>query len=333
MKAAQVIASSRVGIHWAYTEKLSGLVDSATPTPYREVRKVICNELKCSSPEDLFEFIDPIPVGCASLAQVHRARLKGESRIVALKVQHPRLQWEIPCDVWMLKWCFRSAEFLFPGAKLSFLLRHTREGLAKELDFVAEAQNMERCRNMLKSSSVDCIVPVHFPKLSTERLLTMEYMNGVRISDARKEYRLSSKASQIIARNTVRLFAEMVFLYGFVHCDPHPGNVMVEPETHRLILLDHGLYRELSPGFQEAYVSLWNGLFLRNDSIIESASRDMGSPELSEVFSLLFTQRMRGSWRRTGSTDIIQAFPATWDTGTEPHGANWKCEFVACKSP
>jgi aarF domain-containing kinase len=118
-----------------------------------------------------------------------------------------------------------------------------RKNLPLELSFVQEGKNAEKISNMLQHFSW-LVVPIIYWKHTTERVLIMEYVEGIHINDIE-----NLKKAQMdllgISKNISQMYAEMIFKYGYVHCDPHPGNVLVRKNSNgkeEIVLLDHGLY-------------------------------------------------------------------------------------------
>eukprot|EP00178_Gracilaria_changii_P015836 TRINITY_DN444_c3_g3_i3.p3 TRINITY_DN444_c3_g3~~TRINITY_DN444_c3_g3_i3.p3 ORF type:complete len:286 (+),score=74.61 TRINITY_DN444_c3_g3_i3:873-1730(+) len=124
----------------------------------------------------------------------------------------------------------------------------------------------------------------------------MQYIDGFRADDADR-LRNARIPAQQVAQAVVDAFAQMIFVNGFVHCDPHGGNLMVTRDANsgfKLYLLDHGLYRELSDSFRHTYCKLWKGMVLRNSAMVEAACEQLGAPGFANVFSLFLLNR---SWK------------------------------------
>ncbi|XP_031746275.1 aarF domain-containing protein kinase 1 isoform X2 [Xenopus tropicalis] len=228
-----------------YTKTLSVLHSQAPCTPFPDVVQVIREDLGKEISEVFVEFEEK-PLGAASLAQVHRAVLQ-DGRKVAVKVQHPKVQAQSARDILLMEVLLHAVKKIFPQFEFMWLIEEAKKNLPLELDFENEGRNAEKMSAIVSSFSFLRIPRIYW-ELSTKRVLVMEYMEGGQVND--REY---MKRNQIdinqVARALGQLYSEMIFVHGFVHCDPHPGNVLVRqnPETlvPEIILLDHGLYQAL----------------------------------------------------------------------------------------
>lgn len=195
--------------------------------------------------------------------------------------------------------------------------------MRKELDFKAEGRNGDRVREQFSDKAKRIKVPLVNWKFSTKRVLTMEFVEGLdnpflflpsvpdldeicpslssepgcKVNDVEgmKKMGLSPlKISNIV----MNAFAEMIFSNGFVHCDPHPGNLFVnrgEDGQGQVILLDHGLYRELDDSFRLEHCKMWKAIIEFNDEELRKSSEKLGAGELYWIFPLLFAGRAWGS--------------------------------------
>lgn len=156
-------------------------------------------------------------------------------------------------------------------------MKHT---LAQELDFENEARNSERCAEELKHFTF-VVVPKVFWEQTSKRVLTAEFCNGCKVNnvDGIKSQGLSLKDT---ADKLIRTFAEQIFYTGFIHADPHPGNVLVRrgpDKKAELVLLDHGLYEYLSQQDREALCKLWRSIVLRDEAAMKKYSNALGVKE------------------------------------------------------
>ena len=232
---------------------LARLRDEVAPLPFPIVRATVERELGAPL-EVLFADFDPEPLGAASVAQVHAARLPG-GESVAVKVQYPWLADSLPADLAILRALLSLATWLGPlrAVDRDRLFEEFAAGLREELDFEREAASArEIAANLAHDPQV--VVPEVVPSHSSRRVLTTSRVAAVRISDAAGLARLGvapRAALEVIAR----AYAKQVFVDGLFHADPHPGNLFVidEPgaaERPRVLFVDFGLSRRLDAGLR-----------------------------------------------------------------------------------
>jgi ubiquinone biosynthesis protein len=194
-------------------------------------------------PEEVFAEIEHEPVAAASIGQVHRACLH-DGRQVAVKVQYPDIDNLVATDLAVLEQIVKAIARLVPAIQLQPIIDYLKETLPLELDFTHEAESMTNLRTAL-AHRPDVLVPTVVPELSTERLLVMEYLKGIKITD-REALEQAGISPHEVARLLNDLYADQMLHLGILHADPHPGNLRVQPGP-RLVLLDHGLTVPLSP--------------------------------------------------------------------------------------
>lgn len=228
---------------------LATLQNAVPPLPFERIRTLVEDEL--GAPLDrLFQAFDPQPLGAASVAQVHLARLPdGES--VAVKVQYPWIRAAVPSDLALLRFCLGVASRWkrreIPD--LDKLLEEFRSGLLEELDFEREARIAEEIATNL-ADDPQIAVPRIFASHSTSRVLTMSACKTLPITPrAGLEARGIDPAR--VLEILARAYAKQVFADGLFHADPHPGNLFVidEPDaatTPRVLFVDFGLSKRLS---------------------------------------------------------------------------------------
>nr|KAG5698084.1 hypothetical protein BaRGS_031774 [Batillaria attramentaria] len=230
--------------------------NEAPQSALEDLYKVIEEDLGTKVVSDIFTSFDPEPLGAASLAQVHKAQLK-DGTVVAVKVQHPRVKAHSYIDIKTMEVLVHGIAWLFPGFQYVWLAEETKKNLPIELDFIQEGHNCEQVARILHKFDF-LKVPKVYWELSSPRVLTMEFCEGGKVDDL--EYMQSHGISvNDVSRKLGRLYSEMIFVQGYVHCDPHPGNVLVN-RTHsrtQLVLLDHGLYQTLTDDFRVNYSKMW----------------------------------------------------------------------------
>ena len=258
------IASQQPQVPEEYRLVLGALQDAARPRSFRQVRRTLERDLGRPLGE-AFEAFERAPAAVASLAQVHRARLPGGGE-VAVKVQHAGIEAQINADLVAFRLAGALARRLFPGFDQAFgwLLPELEASLERETDFRGEQRNAARLAELTRLPRVR--VPRMHPQLSTRRVVTMEWVEGWKVTD-RGALERAGVAPQAVARAMTELFAEMIFGHGFLHADAHPGNFLVRAKADgqgrpqpEVVLLDHGLYFQLAPEVQRNYSTLWMAL-------------------------------------------------------------------------
>ncbi|CAN8072301.1 unnamed protein product, partial [Agarophyton chilense] len=247
----------------------------------------------------VFSRFDAAPVAAASLAQVHRATLRADGAHVAVKVQFPGLEPLIRSDLLTIDVLARVASALFPLFDMRWAVRQFDANLRRELDYSVEAACAARTAALFGEHE-RVRVPRVYAQLSTARLLVMQWVDGFRADDVAR-LRDAHIDAALVAHTAVDAFAQMTFVHGFVHCDPHAGNLMVLPNATRrgafeLYLLDHGLYRELPDAFRHSYCRLWRALVLGDARGVERACVQLRAPQLPpDVLSIALLNR---AWTR-----------------------------------
>src|ERR1700694_2545380 len=271
IKACQFASTRPDILPVPYVQALSKLQDRLPPHPWSEIARTIRQELG-RSPKDVFEWIDPEPVAAASIAQVHRARLR-DGREVAVKVQYSEIARIIATDLAILQRIVKLVARLFPNVQLQPIFDYLKETLPLELDFKREAAAMTELRAALQHRT-DVLVPTQVPELSTRRLLVMEFIGGIKITD-RAALEQAGISPPAVARLLNDVFAEQVFRLGILHADPHPGNLFVQPGP-KLVLLDHGLTVHLKPTLVHALGEMVQALLVADFERLTKALAEAG---------------------------------------------------------
>ncbi|GIL99023.1 hypothetical protein Vretimale_4271 [Volvox reticuliferus] len=207
------------------------LLDRCPVSPPEEVRRTFEQDLG-APPEKHFAYFSPEPIASASLAQVHEAR-DHTGRRLAVKVQHAGLRESCAADVATISALVAAVRWIFPDFDYGWLVDEIKENLPRELDFRHEASNAERCRANLQRSAQHGAWHagrVHVPQIdyrtSSNRILTMEFIDGVGVTDTTALARLGLSRREVMML-VAETFNEMIFAHGYVHCDPHAANMLV----------------------------------------------------------------------------------------------------------
>ena len=226
-----------------WREELDKLQSTVPPFPYDDVRQIIVAELG-APPEQLFATFDRKALAAASTAQVHRATLQ-EGNQVVVKVQRPNIIAQVNSDLRIMGEMAKTLERRFDWARdldLAGLVSEFAAGVHKELDYRNEAYHTIRLADNM-ASIAGVRVPMIYRQLSTSRVVTMEFIDGVKISKIRRVREPSGSAGA--GATFERAIMKQILIDGFFHADPHPGNLFISPQTGVITFLDLGLIGEL----------------------------------------------------------------------------------------
>lgn len=234
--------------------ELSKLQDEVSPLPFGPIKKVVEDELKRSI-ETVFRRFDERPIASASLAQVHRAITKQGNEVV-VKVQRPNIKQIIDTDLSITEtlagWVEREIEEA-REYELVLKVREFARNLKFELNFTDEGRAVDRFRvNFRDDKSI--IIPEVYWDLSTSKVLTLEYIEGRKITDPDILVKTGISQKEIVQR-VVDFIFKQIFAYGFFHADPHPGNILVTMDG-KIGLLDFGLTGSLDDELIENLASI-----------------------------------------------------------------------------
>ncbi len=254
VKFGQLLSTRADLLPAPYLKALQKLQDGVDPIPFDDVREVVETELQVGLNKAFLTFEEE-PLATGSLAQVHRAQLR-DGTSVAVKVQRPGIRQQVEEDLEALE---KAAAMSEPFAAVSALhptglVEEFRRSIEAELDFSHEAHNLEQMRSTLSEFAL-LVVPQPFADYSTERVLTMTYIPGRSVVSVGPLGQLEIPGSEL-ADELVHAYLHQVFVEGFVHADPHPGNVLVTADNQRLAIIDLGMIVHVDPTLRRKLLGL-----------------------------------------------------------------------------
>jgi ubiquinone biosynthesis protein len=271
IKVGQLISILTNFLPHEFRAELEQLQDSVPPRPLDEVTARIRKEFG-KEPDELFASFDSIPIASASLAQVHEARLH-DGRRVAVKVQHADIEVIAKLDLEVIRGILELIQLVVRIRGLESYHEDISELIRQELDFTQEARNIQTIAANFAGNP-----DVHFPAviadLSTERVLTTEFVDGTKVTDF-AELEALGIDRPALAHRILRVVCQMIFIDGVYHADPHPGNIIVHPDGS-ITLVDFGAIGRMAPSMKAGVPMFWDGVIKRDAGKITAALRQMG---------------------------------------------------------
>uniref|UniRef100_A0A8D8D5I4 Uncharacterized aarF domain-containing protein kinase 5 n=2 Tax=Culex pipiens TaxID=7175 RepID=A0A8D8D5I4_CULPI len=310
IKLGQGVATFSHIIPKEYIQTMRKLEDKCLTRKSGEVKRLFKQDFGLA-PEDMFDQFDYEPIAAASLAQVFRGVTK-EGHKVAIKVQYADLRKRFDGDLRTIIFLQDLVGLMHKNYNFGWIARDLQNTLREELDFIHEGKNSERCAEDLKTHD-HIYVPKVIWKYTKERVLTTEFIDGCKISDHEGLKRLKANLAHLDTR-LFQAFAEQIFRTGFVHADPHPGNIFVRkhPTSGRLqlVLLDHGLYGKLSLEVRNNLSRFWEAIVLKDHADMKKYAKALNVEDY-KTFAEILLQRpleVSGSKMSTRLTDEDLAY-------------------------
>lgn len=271
IKAIQVLGMREDLLPKTYTDQFKTLQDKVPPFPTDVAMQILEEELG-GPVADMFDSLDPAPIAAASLGQVHRAVYRGKT--VAVKILRPNVERIVSADLSTVVFLVRlSGLFIdsFVIKNLWTVLHEFRRMVFVEMDFRNEARHAARLRSNLRKFE-RVVVPECLVSLTTRRVSVFEFHEGVRVDDVERLRAQGVAPSDLVAR-LIEVYVHQTVIDGFVHADPHPGNLLID-SSGRLVVLDFGMAVELDPEVRTELLRLVVAV-VRNDvdTIVEGFYR------------------------------------------------------------
>jgi predicted unusual protein kinase regulating ubiquinone biosynthesis (AarF/ABC1/UbiB family) len=271
IKFGQAIGSRPDLLPDEYIDVLSRLQDQVPSRPYSVIKRAVETELQRPL-SDVFASFEEKPIASASLAQVHRATLK-DGRVVAVKVQYPGIEEVVETDLANIRFLLRILSIFERNLDFTPIIEEISKTAPMELDFINEGHNAELISSNFGPRE-DIIVPEIVWEYSTRRVLTMEFLDGIKITDIEGLER-EGIDTQAVAQLVVDAYCDQLYLHGMFHADPHPGNLFVRPGP-KLIMLDFGLCRKIDDKFRLGYARMVRAMLTSNWPDMVQGFMDLG---------------------------------------------------------
>ena len=263
IKFGQILSTRPDLIPYEYAKELEKLQDDVPPFEYHEARRQVWEDFG-KSLDDVFSYFEEKPLAAASIGQVHRARLEGGEEVV-VKVQRPNIRKIIETDLeimlhlgYLMERHLMEFEIQHPTRLISVFART----IEKEINYKIEAANIERFgRQFLDDETI--YIPKVYHDLTTRHILTMEYVDGIKVSDIETLEKEGYDLKEIADRGSVLLMSQF-FVHGFFHADPHPGNILILPENV-ICYVDFGMMGRISRRERQDFADLIMHIVRRNE--------------------------------------------------------------------
>ncbi|MEE3420223.1 MAG: AarF/UbiB family protein [Lachnospiraceae bacterium] len=273
VKLGQIMSLHSDILPKAYCDELMKLNSSVAPMPFSEVEEVLNNSFR-GDWREIFESIEPLPIGSASIAQVHKAVLKNGDQVV-VKVERKGIYDTMARDIRLMHRAVRmlpAVGNLRSVVDFDMVLDEMWSVAQEEMDFLKEASNMEEFARLNKDIAY-IGVPRLYREYTTSRVLVMEYVDGIPIDDA-ETLKEDGYDLDEIGRKFVNNFIKQVMDDGFFHADPHPGNVMIR--DGKIVWLDMGMMGRLTERDRRCMVKGIEGIAMQDVGTVESAVLELG---------------------------------------------------------
>jgi len=291
LKVAQMLSMEKNIMPKAYVEKFSLSQFSVPPLSAPLVRKTFKKYLG-KYPEDLFDTFEAQSVNAASIGQVHKAMLDGKK--LAVKIQYPGVADSISSDLALVK-PIASRMFNLQGKGKEKYFKEVEDKLLEETDYTLElAQSMEMVTDCTPIPNLK--FPTYYPELSSERILTMDWMEGEHLSEF-VAHNTNQEAADQLSQALWDFYMFQMHRLKRVHADPHPGNYLVD-DQHQLIAIDFGCIKHVPDSFYVPYFELAEKENINNPEVFRQKLfeleilREDDTPEQIQFFSKLFHEML-----------------------------------------
>jgi predicted unusual protein kinase regulating ubiquinone biosynthesis (AarF/ABC1/UbiB family) len=275
IKLGQILSIMGTFLPREYVEELEALQDDVPPSSYKE----ISTTFKASfgkMPTEVFTAFEKEPIAAASLGQVHEARNAAGDRL-AVKILYPNVATIIKIDLRVLGWALHVYKSFVMIQQIERVHEQLADMLSRETDLVNEANCIDRMAKNFEHDQ-DVLFPKVYREWSSKTVLTMSFMDGVKIT--KKDALATLKLDPYdVAKKLTKVFYKQLFIDRFFHADPHPGNFFVQrgPDGQvRIVVLDLGSATELRDNLADGMFDILTGLMSRKDDLVVKGIATMG---------------------------------------------------------
>ena len=275
IKLGQILSIMGTFLPRAITEQMEGLQDEVPPQSYAAISESFRKAFG-KLPKEAFASFNETPIAAASLGQVHEARNEAGDRL-AVKILYPNVAMIIRVDMRVLGWAIKLYRQIVPINQIERVHEQLGDMLRRETDLANEARCIERMSVNFENDP-DVLFPTVYPEYTCETVLTMSFMDGVKISKKDALATLGLDPYDV-AKKLTQVFYKQLFLDKFFHADPHPGNWFVQkgPDGQvRIVVLDLGSASEVRDELADGMIDILQGLMTRNDDLVVRGIETMG---------------------------------------------------------
>lgn len=275
-----------------WTDSMYPLLDKCPQSKLKDINNMFYKDVGMYI-NDMFDYFDSKPVGIASLAQVHVAKIKNSDHPVAVKIQHPSLIDFVPLDIYLIKSVLNLVTKIFPEYPMNWLSDELEKSIVTELDFTIEAKNSQRTSEFFKDYKTKTALIIPKVIFARPRILIMEYIPGSSLKNY--EYLKQNNINvNEVSKCLSYIFNIMIFKSGVgLHCDPHNGNLAIrcnrkKDNTHNfdIILYDHGLYRQIPEQIKNDYSHFWFSILINDVAGIKKYAKKIAGVETDEQIKI-----------------------------------------------
>ena len=248
VKFGQVLSTRKELLPPVFIEELEKLQQHVKPLSQQQVEAILQETYK-GQEQQIFSYFDKTPLASASIGQVHKAVLKETNEPVVVKLLRPDVKAVMAEDLTILmefaSWISSKSQW---AENLGFydLAKGFSMALSEEVDFHIEARNMEQMMNIVKSGNINAKIPKVLLDVSNDNILVMEFIKGHSVSNAENSFLQAQVDRHAFAQNLLYAFLQQALVSGIFHADPHPGNIYIEQDTGKLVMLDYGAVGRLA---------------------------------------------------------------------------------------